>query len=937
MKTIHLEFCSTRGSTLGRRMVVWVAIAVWVISILMLLGDFSLSELYAQADPTLAWTANNLQTATTDPTTPESLELIKWLEVATKSIYLIMWPAIAIAWASLDNSLVYWGALNLEWALYAIRNMMRTFANFWLWLTFVWWILYSFFKFWTATEQLTKIVKNVLISVVVINLSRFIVAATLDVATILTVQLGSLPMTVETRVAWWGATPWETAQEPKSYLFPVALYDLSWTASTSQANSNVNVVYSCNQREPREWETRNEITKIYYAPCIFESPTINGDMSSWWKFSTLLTDIEKQWSTRQVVDWKLWPQVLKAPVSRETLNSDYCYLDWKLIRNQHEADITDSAVLEDLIRQGAVYTQETHQCQTAKDVFSQATKSSWPLFALYASVFDMASLITSSNSSSIWAQIWEMMLKSIIWLALLLPLLTLAIVLVYRVVLLRIVIVFSPILAIVYIFGLEDKLWGWMMEKFSLKSVVSMIFLPVTVVFAISISLLFLSLLHNITVAQVQNNIAARADPAINKQIPYNTPFSLFCHATDEQGNRLERSSEADKKTRQCNKCGGLIVLCMEDWLRSLWTFKDVLSWLVINLLWVGVMRVVIFAALKSAKFSEWIVWKIQDLAQQWLQTVPIIPIPGVSWWMSVGALKKTDDLMVNKLRWIQQAQYNDSDLKEFMDKKSRDISGETKAAKRQLEESPMALYSASWWAWMSLKEYDGQVDKIREEINKNLAEQWKPTISSSVDTMEELLKNKEFVEYSQTNHRDWYKSILRRFEQWNTSSRKRYSQAFVSWLNTSTDSDSVYLNGADQEAKKWKNERTYSNGLLTKLKRSPTVWVLDFDWIEDYLLPAPGEKFTTTQQVNEYVRLMKSFGEGREQLLTNKEYEAIDSRYWSELSRMIEDHIKNEHWGSREAKDYSVKLPVWDSTTALSVQTTTQWGDVVISWITKA
>ncbi len=85
----------------------------------------------------------------------------------------------------------------------------------------------------------------------------------------------------------------------------------------------------------------------------------------------------------------------------------------------------------------------------------------------------------------------EALMKVIIGIAYLIPLIVLCVVLIIRVAILWVTIAFSPILVLSEVFGF--KLGD--MQKFGLKNAISMIFLPVMATFAISISIVFLSVL----------------------------------------------------------------------------------------------------------------------------------------------------------------------------------------------------------------------------------------------------------------------------------------------------------------------------------------------------------------------------------------------------------------------------------------------------------
>lgn len=85
----------------------------------------------------------------------------------------------------------------------------------------------------------------------------------------------------------------------------------------------------------------------------------------------------------------------------------------------------------------------------------------------------------------------EAIIKTLIGLAYLVPLLILCVVLIIRIAVLWIMIAFSPILVLAEALDFDLKSF----KKYGIKSALSMIFLPVMATFAISISIVFLSVL----------------------------------------------------------------------------------------------------------------------------------------------------------------------------------------------------------------------------------------------------------------------------------------------------------------------------------------------------------------------------------------------------------------------------------------------------------
>jgi hypothetical protein len=96
---------------------------------------------------------------------------------------------LAIAGASLDNSLVYGEIFYLDRTLWQFRQMMRNFANFALGFVFLISIIIAFLRIKNEKLELKRVLKNVLIAGILINMSRWVVAVLIDLSTVMTVSV----------------------------------------------------------------------------------------------------------------------------------------------------------------------------------------------------------------------------------------------------------------------------------------------------------------------------------------------------------------------------------------------------------------------------------------------------------------------------------------------------------------------------------------------------------------------------------------------------------------------------------------------------------------------------------------------------------------------------------------------------------------------------
>ena len=102
------------------------------------------------------------------------------------------WVILAnLAWKLMTNDLLYWEFLHLDVTLWTLWQIMKNFANFALWFI----LLFSIFK-WIINQEQNKIidiVKKTLVSWILIQMSRFIIWAMVDVSTILTTAVWAFP------------------------------------------------------------------------------------------------------------------------------------------------------------------------------------------------------------------------------------------------------------------------------------------------------------------------------------------------------------------------------------------------------------------------------------------------------------------------------------------------------------------------------------------------------------------------------------------------------------------------------------------------------------------------------------------------------------------------------------------------------------------------
>lgn len=115
-------------------------------------------------------------------------------------ISILSWGRIilaSLAWKLMTNELVYWTFLNLDKVLWNLWNIVKNFANFVLWFILLFSIVKNIFTVVKSDGNPLKsainTVKNVLIAGILVQMSWFLVGVTLDLSTVATAVVWSIP------------------------------------------------------------------------------------------------------------------------------------------------------------------------------------------------------------------------------------------------------------------------------------------------------------------------------------------------------------------------------------------------------------------------------------------------------------------------------------------------------------------------------------------------------------------------------------------------------------------------------------------------------------------------------------------------------------------------------------------------------------------------
>lgn len=606
----------------------------WIFFLLFL----GINNDYIYADGSVAtvdWNITTTTTTTTQDTLDKTLQETKaLLDITLRIIYIVSRPLLIIAWNAMDNSLVYWSVFHLDAPLRKFWNIMKNFANYALWFVLLYNILKSLFgRKWIGSFKDGKsplwIVKNILIAGILIQASRFLLSAIIDISTIATYAIWWMPLTIlknsdawDQKILWVNSTMnlSDATNSSQNILEDTIIYRTYWN-NPEYKISNCKIWSGPNSRFII-WKEINFIAQtwwnntwwisletwiciLWWMPYKFnEFPELNtatdnytykskieeiiaGDPTitlSWFEECGFVIPIFAQLKYDPL--WSSGCKSKNPSIDTSSLltTGDFGYEWWSWRLN----NITWWTTLSTLIDKSKWFV--------------------WPLITIYSSTLNLGQIISNDWGwdSLSFGIILKFAIKAFMWIMLILPILALAIIMLARIGVLRITIAFTPILIIdqVFDFKIFDKI-----EYLKIWNIIKLIFAPVMIVFGLSISLIFMNTLSGIL--------------SENK-----TDFTNVWIKTQK-----ESTLEWLWITQPKEDCYSAL------WIRTFCTklnigwWLDNISYLIINIFGIAMMWALLFRTIQQT----WSIWKkiwerIEKSWKQFAWNIPIVPI----WWWSM-------------------------------------------------------------------------------------------------------------------------------------------------------------------------------------------------------------------------------------------------------------------------------------------------------------
>lgn len=470
---------------------------------------------------------------------------------------------------------------------------------------------------WSMKDEKSPlgIIKKTLIAGILIQASRFLMAALVDVSTVATYAVGWLPLNVLKK----------TPIGEKRILMVNSTLDLDKFSVFSEEGEGFKVRYSVNYKKPG-----TGVVRIDMSPCKIKSGFIIGrelwdpqykhaniftgndpyagnevcvafhSQLAMWREDDFMKAIMDTWA---MASWPATGKVYNDHQSYKKVMKNLTNISW-----WHTLDFVKTGAINlsswnkspGIVTGKAFYVNDTTS-MTISDLINRSKGFVGPLVTMYSSLLNFAEL-TDTQATTLGETSGVFIIKSLVAIGLFFPLLALAVVLVARIALLRLYIAASPFLIIKNVFDklIPKEALGKLDKHLDLWNVIKLIFAPVVTVAALSISLIFMTAL--IDGFQPWDNQRISENVTSNLQI---TPIESW---PDSEKYQFADSVNVEFKG-------------FDRW----WSL-DRFSWLVVNFFAIGILRTILFAAIKANALGEKIGGEIQKFWANVFQTLPILP-----------------------------------------------------------------------------------------------------------------------------------------------------------------------------------------------------------------------------------------------------------------------------------------------------------------------
>ena len=717
---------------------------------------------YAQ---TADWDTITTETTQAQITLDKTLQETKsMLDIILKIIYMLSRPILVIAGNAMDNSLVYWSIFHLDAPLRKFWNIMKNFANYALWFVLLYHILKSLFNWkwnlWSFKDSKTPlwVIKNILIAGILIQASRFLLSAVIDISTIATYAIGWMPLTIlknsdlwDQKILWVNSTMnlSDSKNTAKTIMEDIVIYRTYWENSEykiaeckiwSWNNWNYTIIGK-KIKFISSWSTiwwwillETWICVLWGIPYRFnEFPKLSSieTNAGYEKEINDIIENKNHWSWFEEC-WYIIPLFWKSKYNPNCNQPDWIGIS------------TNPLAIEDFGYEWWNIRLNSKTWTTISTLIDKSKWFVWPLITIYSSTLNFGQLIESDwwGDKLTFGIVLKFMIKTFMGIMLILPILALAIIMLARIWILWIVIALTPMIIIdqIFEFKIFDK-----MEYLKIENIIKLIFAPVLIVFGLSIALIFMSTLSNI----LKSNQSLQKEDTLK-----------WLWITQSQ-NKSEWDCYSVLWTWTfCNK------LNMGWWL-------DNISYLLINIFGIAIMWSLLFRTISQTWNIGKKIW--ETIKKWWEKLAWEMPIVPIGWWV-----------WMNQIIWAWWSEW-------ILNKMTNNITNKMNI------ESQNELNKALPWRWFKWKD-----NTIDENKAKNIMQEVQSISSSTIwtdrnDSIREIVQTQtdSRIEWSITDRIKQPENIKLLFEEFKKLNpepdNKTLTDNFASTLNiTLTDIKSI-------------------------------------------------------------------------------------------------------------------------------------------------
>ena len=466
----------------------------------------------------------------------------------------------------------------------------------------------------------------------------------------------------------------------------------------------------------------------------------------------------------------------------------------------------------------------------------------WPFVTMYSSILNYQELVMNPDSWSVmWTLFW-LIINTFFALILFIPVAVLMVLLIIRIWFLWIVVAISPVLILVNFGPLPDKVKSNdIFKKFKIEEIIKQIFLPVVVVFAVSLCIVFLSAIY-------------KSKPNYDDASQTLSAFWIEKVGTSEV--QSTGCAMAWKNmTRETYSILWLVTVNINA--QNYNHGKDIFVWVLMELLATWIVWFFMKFAI-TAMSDRW--KKLMSTADKFVTTLPLIQLPGVEWkvWLhALGIGEWNQDKMINNL---------DSKVRQLTNADAQD-----EALRRRFEgDNPTS--SSDSGSSPSIAEAISYIQRNRNVTFGSLSEGYQDALKSV------WYNENNFDAFATAVRADNYKNLLNENISGQGSSQWHTNNEAVMYTR-------AQLDAAVRTDSKW---RTWASGMVAW-----SVQTSDWVFIVDYLGGQPNTWNPGNQQ---YEIVDRETYESRHfqvssgmQTITKDDYE----KYTSDQQKQLERHFK--------------------------------------------